>query len=311
MSNERQYPQREASREGGRWQALVRLLGIEQAPVTHVERLLSMAGAIAAIYALGIIERDFLGETGAAMLVASMGASAVLLFAVPHGALSQPWPVLGGHIVSAVVGVACAKFVADQMLAAALAVGLAILAMHYLRAIHPPGGATALTAVIGGQQIEDLGFTFVVTPVLLNAFALVAAAVLLNAAFTWRRYPAAWSAVTRKPPAPDEAPSMTHADFVAALSEIGTFVDVSEDEFLTLRKLMRDAAAQRRIKSAEIVLGAYYSNGAAGGAFAVRRVIDTDQSDVNGAVIWRCVAGAGRNDNEGSRNSGAVGINSA
>ncbi|MFX8373896.1 HPP family protein, partial [Acinetobacter baumannii] len=80
----------------------------------------------------------------------SMGASAVLLYAVPHGALSQPWAVLAGHAVSAVAGVAAARNISDPALAAAVAVGTAILAMHYLRAIHPPGGATALTAVVGG-----------------------------------------------------------------------------------------------------------------------------------------------------------------
>ena len=135
-----------------------RLLGIELVPVSHAERVISAIGGIVAIYVLILVERTLLGEAGAALIVASMGASAVRSFAVPHGALSQPWAVLVGHTVSAVVGVTCAKFLPDVTLASAVAVGLSIGAMHYLRAIHPPGGATALTAVIGGSQVHALGY---------------------------------------------------------------------------------------------------------------------------------------------------------
>jgi len=120
-----------------------------------------------------------------------MGASAVLLFAVPHGPLSQPWPVLGGHFVSALVGVACTKAIAQPMLAAPVAVGLAIGSMHYLRCIHPPGGATALSAVVGGEPVHQLGFHFVLTPVLWNAAVILLVALLFNYPFTWRRYPLA------------------------------------------------------------------------------------------------------------------------
>jgi CBS-domain-containing membrane protein len=127
-----------------------------------------------------------------------MGASAVLLFAVPHGQLSQPWPVFGGHLVSALIGVASAKLVAPPLLAAAVAVALAISAMYYLRCIHPPGGATALTAVAGGETVHALGFHYVLTPVLLNVLIILAVALLFNFPFSWRRYPAVW-ATTAQP----------------------------------------------------------------------------------------------------------------
>jgi CBS-domain-containing membrane protein len=120
-----------------------------------------------------------------------MGASAVLLFAVPHGALSQPWPVLGGHVISALIGVSCAKFIPLPLLAAAFSVALAIGAMHYLNCIHPPGGATALSAVIGGDAIHQLGFQYVLTPVLLNTIIVLIVAILFNYPFHWRRYPLA------------------------------------------------------------------------------------------------------------------------
>lgn len=159
-------------------------------PDGHLEKWVSATGGLVALIAvLGTSEAQ-LGLNGAAALVASMGASAVLLFAVPHGPLSQPWSVLGGHVVSALVGVACAQVLAEPMLAAALAVGLAIGAMHYLRCIHPPGGATALTAVVGGDAVHQLGFQFVLTPVMLNAVTILLVALLFNAPFAWRRYPA-------------------------------------------------------------------------------------------------------------------------
>ena len=273
-------------------------LGIEQAPVGHAERLISAAGGIVGIMLLVLVQRDILGETGAAMIVASMGASAVLLFAVPHGALSQPWAVLVGHGVSALIGVTCARFVPQQLPAAALAVGLAIGAMHYMRAIHPPGGATALTAVIGGPQVAALGYGYVIMPVLSNAAILVLAAVAVNAAFTWRRYPAAWGMVpARKRPQPIlEASDLTHADFLAALSRVGTFVDISEEEFLRLTQLMREENVRRRVKPEQLRLGANYTNGAAGAEAEVRRIVDMDKSTDGGDVIWRAIAGRNRHE---------------
>ena len=129
-----------------------------------------------------------------------MGASAVLLFAVPHGALSQPWNVFGGHVLSAIIGVSCAMLFSNEIIAASAAVGIAIGVMHYLRCIHPPGGATALAAVIGGEATHALGYQFVITPVLINALVMLAVAVAFNFAFPWRRYPA-WLADNNRQPA--------------------------------------------------------------------------------------------------------------
>lgn len=271
--------------------AIRRLAGVELSPVGHRERLVSAVTGCLAIYGMLALERTVLGEMGAALVVASMGASAVLLFAVPHGALSQPWPVIAGHAVSALIGVTIARFVPDVALAAALAVGLAIGAMHYLRAIHPPGGASALTAVIGGTQVHDLGYSFVAMPVLLNATIMVALAVVLNAAFAWRRYPSAWGRREAAAPPPVQR-LLTHADFVEALGRIGTFVDVSETEFLRLERLMHEAATRRQLRPEDIRLGAYYANGAPGESWSVRRIIDSGH---DGRIIWRSVAGQDRN----------------
>ena len=272
-------------------------LGIEIAPVAHAERLIATAGAVIAIYILITVESRYIGETGAALLVASMGASAVLLFAVPHGALSQPWAVLIGHVVSAVVGVTCARFVTDMTLAAALAVGIAIGAMHYLRAIHPPGGATALTAVIAGPEVHNLGYQFVLTPVLVNALIMVLLAIALNALFPWRRYPAALG--KRKQPigtAAGATARLTHADFISALRRIGTFVDINEDDFLRLQALAQESAAQRALQPDEIQLGASYTNDVLGDDWAIRRIVDLGAGPDGGSVIWRSVAGGKLHD---------------
>lgn len=277
-----------------------RLLGIELTPVSHTERMVSAGGGCIAILLLYWLERDLVGETGAAMMIGSMGASAVLLFAVPHGALSQPWAVLMGHAISAVIGVAVAKLVPSVMIASALAVGLAIGAMHYLRAIHPPGGATALTAVIGGSAVRDLGFSFVLRPVLINAVVMIAAAVAINAAFKWRRYPAALgrrkTVVTSKSDEVSQpSAELSHQDFVAALRRIGTFVDISEEEFNELRALMREEEARRRLKPNQIRHGGYYANNGEAECFSVRRVVDVEPGLEHGRIIWRSVAGSDRN----------------
>ncbi|MEZ5479867.1 MAG: HPP family protein [Thiolinea sp.] len=156
---------------------------------SHLEKWLSAIGGLLSLLGVLLVSHATLGPENAGTLVASMGASAVLLFAVPHGPLSQPWPLLGGHLVSAFIGVSCAKLIADPTLAAATAVALAIGAMHYLNCIHPPGGATALSAVVSGDAVHQLGYQFLLTPVLLNAVTILLIAVLFNYPLHWRRYP--------------------------------------------------------------------------------------------------------------------------
>lgn len=172
------------------------LIGLQAHKTGHLEKLLAAATGFISILALLWISRNYIGLEGAAWIAASMGASAVLLFAVPHGPLSQPWPVFGGHLIAALLGVTCAWLIRDTLLASAGAVALTILAMQYLRCIHPPGGATALAAVVGGEGIRALGYMYVVTPVLLNVLILLLLAVALNYPFPWRRYPTALARIT-------------------------------------------------------------------------------------------------------------------
>lgn len=210
-------------------------LGVELDPVSWKEKIVSGVGGVLAIFMVTLISQEALHLTGAAMLIASMGASAVLLFAVPHGQLSQPWPVIAGHLFSAFIGVFCAQHISDIPFAAACAVGLSIFVMHLCKCIHPPGGATALTAVIGGAGVHGLGYSFVWCPVLLNALIMVGIAVAFNLLFKWRRYPAFWN---RQPKAEPGDQEITHEEVVAALESFDSFVDITEDDLIRLHHLL-------------------------------------------------------------------------
>lgn len=165
------------------------LFELQEYTGSHLDKIISTVGGFVGIIAVLLVSHEFLGANGSSMIIASMGASSVLLFAAPHGTLSQPWAVLGGHTISAVVGVSCGLLIANQYYAAAIAVGISIGCMHYLRCLHPPGGATALVAVIGGNEVQSLGYQFVVEPVLINASVLVVVAIIINFPFAARRYP--------------------------------------------------------------------------------------------------------------------------
>jgi CBS domain-containing membrane protein len=157
--------------------------------VNKFERMRSCAGALFGLLLAGLLTHLSVGESlGAAWLIAPMGASAVLLFAVPASPLAQPWSIIGGNLCAAVIGVTCAKMVSDPLIGAAVAGSLAIGGMFWLRCIHPPSGAVALTAVLGGPAIHAMGYNFVLMPVLLNSVLLLSAALFYNNA-TGRRYP--------------------------------------------------------------------------------------------------------------------------
>lgn len=150
------------------------------AGATLKDRLIACAGALVGLSLTAIASRMALGSQGLPFIVAPMGASAVLLFAVPASPLAQPWSILGGNVISALVGVAVARLVPDTTVAAGLAVALAILAMSFTRCLHPPGGAAALTAVIGGPAITGAGFLFPFVPVGVNSIIMIVVGYLFH-----------------------------------------------------------------------------------------------------------------------------------
>lgn len=171
--------------------ALSWIKGFWPAPVSinGKERLRACCGALFGILLTGLLACVVLGSSVAVpLLIAPMGASAVLLFAVPSSPLAQPWSIIGGNTLSAVIGVAIAGWIADPLWACAIALSLSIAAMFALRCLHPPSGAIALTAVLGGPAVHMLGYGFVLKPVGLNSALLLLLALFFNNA-TGRRYP--------------------------------------------------------------------------------------------------------------------------
>lgn len=206
------------------------------------ERARAAMGALAGLALAGVISHW--ATAGSMLLIAPMGASAVLLFCLPASPLAQPWSVAGGNVVSAVVGVACARWIADPMVAAPLAGCLAIGAMFQLRCLHPPGGAVALTAVLGGPAVHAAGFGFALAPVGLNSVLMVLAALLYNK-LTGRRYPHAQARA-----AGDTAPGFTGADLEAALVHYRQVLDISRDD---LEAILHDTEMRALARRSRVV----------------------------------------------------------
>jgi CBS domain-containing membrane protein len=274
------------------------LLGPTANTTGHLEKWVSIAGGLLGILGIILISRHFLAAEAVPWVVASMGASAVLLFAVPHGVLAQPWPLVGGHFVSAIVGVGCAYWIPDTALAAALSVALAIGVMHYLRCIHPPGGATAITAVVGGDSFHALGWQYVFTPTLLNVIVILLIAVLFNYLFPWRRYPAALAGHDHSLPATTDGqePQLTRDDLLAALKSMDQIFDVSDQDLEHIYELAHQHT-RSAVNTAQLGRGQYYCNGRFGASWQVREIIDSGEPGTTKTrkIRYKIVAGEQRN----------------
>ena len=215
------------------------------------EQLRACAGAICGLLLTGVTCHFLLAPNSASIyLIAPMGASAVLLFCLPASPLAQPWSVVGGNVVSGLVGAACVKWLGPGVGVAALAACLAIAAMFALRCLHPPGGAVALTTVVGGTSVHAAGFEFVFVTVLFNSAILVACAVLYNN-LTGRRYPHSQQLAPAHPHATDdEVPSarlgFTADDLDAVLRQHSEVLDISRDDLQAIFLQTELRAYQRR-----------------------------------------------------------------
>lgn len=176
-------------------------------------------------------------------IVAPLGASAVLVFAVPSSPMAQPWPVVGGNVISTMVGVTAFQLVPDVTLAAGIAVGGAILVMSLLSCLHPPGGASALTAVIGSQGIHMAGYEFAFAPVGINSIALVSIAMLFHR-ISGHSYPHQPTA-----PIPASADNVQLGDIDAALEDMHESFDISREDLEALLTRAEHHAAERRAKN--------------------------------------------------------------
>ncbi len=152
------------------------------------------AGSSLCVLCIAILDHIFFEANNVEFLMASFGASAVLVFGVPHSPLAQPRNVLGGHFVSAIAGVTCEIFLGSMPdLAACTSVSLAIFLMTITKSLHPPGGATALLAVVGDSSIKHLGYIYAVIPCLLGAAVVVAiGAFISHISHKRHEYPHVW-----------------------------------------------------------------------------------------------------------------------
>lgn len=154
--------------------------------LNHIEAIMSGLGGFIGIVSIYYLCNIFIyNDMTALFIIASMGSSAVLLFAAPSSPLTQPWNVFAGHLIAGFIGITCAKYINSELLAAAASVGISITVMYYLKCIHPPAGATTLFAVIGGPTVHQLSYHLLITPILINVVIILAISQAYN---LWRKY---------------------------------------------------------------------------------------------------------------------------
>lgn len=153
----------------------------------------SWLGSAIGIGICGFLSSAYFEPKDLSLLIGSFGASAVLVYSAVKSPLAQPRNLVGGHVLSGLVGVACYQLFGDTIwIAAAMAVSLAIVAMLATKTLHPPGGATALIAVIGGAKVHNLGFLYAFLPAGAGAIILLIVALLVNNLSKNRKYPEYW-----------------------------------------------------------------------------------------------------------------------
>lgn len=172
-----------------------KMKGLSKAPPLPGKQVVIFAffGSCLAMAAIGLVHRIFAGSTGLPLLVAPFGASAVLVFGALRSPPAQPRNVVGGHVISALIGVTVYQFAGDSpLLAICVAVPLAIALMHLSGTLHPPGGATAFLAAAGGESIHSLGYWYVLAPCALGSTLMILIALVINNIPEEQSYPQFW-----------------------------------------------------------------------------------------------------------------------
>lgn len=220
--------------------------------ISRREHVRCCAGVLIGISVTALLTGYAFGtETLLPQMIAPMGACAVLLFALPASPLAQPWSVLGGNLIAALIGITCAHWIQNPAGAAALAVTLSLCMMLSLRCLHPPAGAIALTAVLGGPAIHSMGYSFALVPVAMNSVALLGTAILFHR-FTGHRYPHRHT-VSVAMPSPSLAtplPLYTHlqptrADLETVLAQRDELLDIDIDDLQEVFDAVQTLARHR------------------------------------------------------------------
>lgn len=221
------------------------------AGATLRDRLIACAGALIGICLTSMVcGRVASPGTYLPLIIAPMGASAVLLFAVPASPLAQPWSIIGGNTISALIGLGVAHVIGDPALAAGLAVSLAILVMSFTRCLHPPGGAAALSAVLGGPTVAAWGALYAFVPVALNSVILVVLGItfhrLAGRAYPHRPAPPVVNTHGTIDPPPQLRTGVRTEDVDAALRAMHETFDMSRDD---VARLLREVELQAAIRA--------------------------------------------------------------
>ena len=158
--------------------------------IDYKENLWSFLGSFIGIGLIAFAQTKFVETNDNYFLIGSFGASSVLIYGAIQSPLAQPRNLIGGHLISAFIGVTVQKILPEMIwLTAPLAVSLAIVGMQITKTLHPPGGATALIAIIGSEKIKHLGFMYLVSPVLTGVITLLCVALIFNNLTSNRKYP--------------------------------------------------------------------------------------------------------------------------
>ncbi|MES2778170.1 MAG: HPP family protein [Bacteroidota bacterium] len=158
--------------------------------IDYKEHLWSFVGAFIGVGLIAFLQSHFLAQHENVFLIGSFGASSVLIYGAIQSPLAQPRNLVGGHLISAIIGVTVYKVLPDIVwLTAPLAASLSIVCMQITKTLHPPGGATALIAIIGSEKIKALGYMYVLSPVLTGSIILLIVALIFNNITSHRKYP--------------------------------------------------------------------------------------------------------------------------
>lgn len=199
------------------------------------------AGIAMLLLMLGL---HYLPQTGfPVLIVASMAASATLLYATPHSPLAQPWNLVGGHLISALIGLACSQLIPEPTLAAGIAVGASITVMEFLRCLHPPSAATSLMMVLVNSQFHEMNWLSAFYVVAINTGFAFILAMVINNLLPGRRYP--MHSMPLATPKPVKFVAIELPDIEWALKEIDSEIDVSEEDLEEIYRLALQRAQTR------------------------------------------------------------------
>jgi len=208
--------------------------------ISIAEKFRSAAAAMFSILLLGEV-LHFLPDGGhPLMLFASMAAASVLLYAVPHSPMAQPWPLLVGNLLSGAVGWLCSMLIPDPVIAAACAVGLSILVMHLTHSLTPPGASTAMIMVFA-PQLQHYGWLWAAATVMANAVLSLLLALVINNLIHAGRYPVRHHHLPQ-PSAAALAGELAAEDVEWALGEMEGVIDVDKEDLLEIYRLASEHA---------------------------------------------------------------------